>query len=109
MKRNNISNGTREPRELARTGILPGLLSGLTGASVPGQMPPVPEGRLLNTLPLYSAGAEQDRMFHQQRIAIDALGTFTSAYVARGRQDGNGQRLDPVLEAHLRVAPEERK
>jgi len=63
----------------------------------------------LRTLPLHSASGEQNRMYHPQRVEMEAQGVFLSSYLARGRRDGNGRRLDPVLEAHLRVTPERTK
>ncbi|MEQ1934384.1 MAG: hypothetical protein ABL962_10990 [Fimbriimonadaceae bacterium] len=101
-------------RSSGPVGIVPGLLSGLAGASVPVNPVPAPEPNALRTMPFYpstigSAGGGAGRVYHQQRIGLDAQAAYLSSYMARGRQDGNGQRMDPVLEAHLRVGTEEKK
>lgn len=58
--------------------------------------------RELKTLPLYGCGiAEDDKLFARQRQELDRRADFTRAYLARGRRDGNGQPLDPVLASHL--------
>jgi hypothetical protein len=46
------------------------------------------------------------RAANERRIAkgaeeVERRGKFVSAYLAGGRRDGRGERLDPVLEFHL--------
>lgn len=53
-------------------------------------------------LPLGScANVEAELMYGKQRRELARRGDLMKGYMARGMRDGNGQKLDPVLRAHL--------
>ncbi len=45
--------------------------------------------------------AVEARIREGVRGVVAPRASFARAYIARGGRDGNGQRLDPVLAAHL--------
>ena len=55
----------------------------------------------VRTLPLYSASAENDKLFTKQRLELETRAIFVRACLARGGADGSGRKIDPVLASHL--------
>ena len=56
-------------------------------------MKSIPETEILRPLPLQTDGAGSEKAYGKHR--------FVRAYKERGGADGNSQKLDPVLAAHL--------
>ena len=46
-------------------------------------------------------GVEGERSVEEQVWAVDSRAQFAREYLRRGGRDGKGEKLDPVLAAHL--------
>ena len=51
-------------------------------------------------------GIAGEKTVEEQMKAVDTRAEFARKYVARGRRHENGERLDPVLAAHLGLGEE---
>ena len=61
----------------------------------------LPGGSLAQLVQVDRNGAMQKETIEKQIVAMAPRANFARAYIARGGRDGSGQRLDPVLAAHL--------
>lgn len=56
---------------------------------------------------LYAGRNENERPWSEKAADWEKRVGFARGYLARGRRDENGLRLDPVLEAHLGLGKRE--